>query len=500
MKKRYYLSMFGLFPIIISFDSIYFIYHQSLTIFLGLGGVHFVLYIILNYAGSFFIYKPIDDLFISGKDTEETKIRIDRLSWYSSFWIFFIGNLYVAFTLLPLYFFPNLFKNPDDFRVEQIPPEFFFLSILPAIYFIYALFPSFIAYFLINDFKLDLKEEVFTKFNILYTTGKRKIGKTLFFVFFFLVVLPSLLVILELKMAFVIQDKYKQFTSLSPLETVLIDRFVVFIGTIIAVILITRAFTKPIDLLLKGISKVSEGDFSTQAAITTDDEIGILTKKFNEMVIGLREREVIRDTFGKYVTKDIVTVILDKKINLEGEVRVCTILVTDIADYTSISEELTPKEIVTMLNEYFSVLVNIIQTHKGVVNKYIGDSIFSMFNVPLDDPKHAVNAIYAALEIEKIMTTHTFGKNRRLQTRIGINTGVVVAGNIGSADRMEYTVIGDDVNVAARLEQLNKQFGTTILLGENTYELAKDHFHFTGLGDFQLKGKEKSIKVYKVNS
>ncbi len=500
MKKRYYLSMFGLFPVIVAFDSIYFIYHQSVTIFLGLGGVHFVLYILFNYVGSYFIYKPIDDLFISGKDTEETKIRIDRLSWYSSFWIFAIGNLYVAITLLPLYFFPNLFKNPDDFIVEQIPPEFFFLSILPAIYFIYALFPSFIAYFLINDFKLDLKEEVFTKFNILYPAGKRKIGQTLFFVFFFLVVLPSLLVILELKMAFVIEDKYKQFTSLSPLETVLIDRFVVFIGTIIAVILITRAFTKPIDLLLKGISKVSEGDFSTQAAITTDDEIGILTKKFNEMVIGLQEREVIRDTFGKYVTKDIATVILDKKINLEGEVRVCTILVTDIADYTSISEELTPKEIVTMLNEYFSVLVNIIQSHKGVVNKYIGDSIFAMFNVPLDDPNHAVNAIYAALEIENVMTTHTFGKNRTLITRVGINTGVVVAGNIGSADRMEYTVIGDDVNVAARLEQLNKQFGTNILLGENTYDLAKEYFQFTSLGDYQLKGKEKSIKVYKINS
>ena len=319
---------------------------------------------------------------------------------------------------------------------------------------------------------------IFIKFNILYPAGKRKIGQTLFFVFFFLVVLPSLLVILELKMAFEIEHKYKQFTSLSPLETVLIDRFVVFIGTIIAVVLITRAFTKPIHLLLKAISKVSAGNFSTQAAITTDDEIGLLTKEFNHMVTGLKEREVIRDTFGKYVTKDVATVILDKKINLEGEVRVCTILVTDIADYTSISEELTPKEIVAMLNEYFSVLVGIIQNNKGVVNKFIGDSIFAMFNVPLDDPDHAVNAIYAALEIEKVTTSSSFGKNRKLATRVGINTGIVIAGNIGSIDRIEYTVIGDEVNVAARLEQLNKQFDTRILLGENTYDLAKEHFIF----------------------
>jgi adenylate cyclase len=195
----------------------------------------------------------------------------------------------------------------------------------------------------------------------------------------------------------------------------------------------------------------------------------------------------------------VATVILDKKIDLEGDARLCTVMVTDIANYTTISEELSPKEIVTMLNEYFSVLVSIIHNHKGVVNKFIGDSIFAMFNVPLDDPDHAVNAINAAIEIEKITVTRQFGKNRQLATRVGINTGVVVAGNIGSVDRMEYTVIGDEVNIAARLEQLNKRHGTHILLGENTYDMAKDHLDFIQLGDFQLKGKERTIKVYKVN-
>jgi adenylate cyclase len=151
-----------------------------------------------------------------------------------------------------------------------------------------------------------------------------------------------------------------------------------------------------------------------------------------------------------------------------------------------------------MLNEYFSTLVKIIQSHKGVVNKFIGDSIFAIFNVPLDDPDHASNAIRAALEIKKTSASKSFAKNRKLNTRIGINTGVVVAGNIGSEDRIEYTVIGDDVNVAARLEQLNKQFNTHILIGENTFELTKNFFSFTELGDFQLKGKEKTIKVFKI--
>lgn len=500
MKKRYILTMLSLFPIIIAFDSIYFVYHKSLTIFLGLGFVHFVLYVIINLTGSHFIYKPIEHLFLTGQDTVNARKRINHIALYSSLLVFFIGNLYIGFSLLPLYFFPTIFSNPEDFIIDKIPPEFFFYSILPAIYFIYALFPSFISYFLVNDFKLDLKETISREFNIRYSTGTQKIGRTLFFVFLFLVVLPSLLVILELRMAFELKDKYKQFTQLSPLETVLIDRFVVLIGTIISVILITRTFTKPIKSLLQAISKVREGNFSTQAAITTDDEIGSLTTEFNAMVNGLQERELIRDTFGKYVTKNVATFILDKKINLEGEVRPCTILVTDIANYTSISEELTPKEIVLMLNEYFSVLVNIIQNHKGVVNKFIGDSIFAMFNVPLDDIDHAANGIRAALEIEKISLNRKFGKNRLLSTRIGINTGVVVAGNIGSADRMEYTVIGDDVNIASRLEQLNKEHGTHVLLGENTYELAKDFFKFKKLGDFQLKGKEKSIQVYTVEN
>lgn len=500
MKNRYYLTMLGLFPIIIVFDSIYFVYHKSLTIFLGLGFVHFVLYVILNFLGAYFIYKPIDELFLTKQDTIKIRKRIDNLAWYSSSLVFLIGNLYIGFSLLPLYFFPTIFKNPDDFIIDQIPPEFFFFSILPAIYFIYALFPSFISYFLVNDFKLDLKENLSREYNIRYSTGTQKIGWTLFFVFLFLVVLPSLLVILELKIAFELKDRYKQFTQLSPLETVLIDRFVVLIGTVISVILITRTFTKPINSLLYAINQVRKGDFSTQAAITTDDEIGILTTQFNSMVNGLQERELIRDTFGKYVTKNVATFILDKKINLEGEVRPCTILVTDIANYTTISEELTPKEIVLMLNEYFSILVNIIQSHKGVVNKFIGDSIFAMFNVPLDDEEHAANAIRAGLEIEKICANQKFGKNRLLSTRIGINSGVVVAGNIGSADRVEYTVIGDDVNIASRLEQLNKEHGTNILLGENTFELTKDLFVFKKLGDFQLKGKEKSIQVYAVEN
>jgi class 3 adenylate cyclase len=194
----------------------------------------------------------------------------------------------------------------------------------------------------------------------------------------------------------------------------------------------------------------------------------------------------------------VANVILDKKVNIDGEIRLCTILVTDIAHYTTISEGLAPEKVVKMLNAYFSVVVDIIQQHHGIVNKFVGDSIFAMFNVPLDDPEHAIHAIQAALEIENITRMRTFGENQKLNTRIGINTGNVIAGNIGSADRMEYTVIGDDVNIAARLEQLNKKFDTQILVGENTFAITKDFFHFSQLGVVQLEGKERRVGIYKV--
>jgi len=461
--------------------------------------VHFVLFGLLNSFGTYFLYKPIDYIFIQGGDTEKAKKRINRLTWYSTGWIFFLGSLFVVIAVVPIFLFPTVYNDTEVFSVDKMP-LIFKLSSIPSIFFINAFLPSFITYLLINDFILDLKAKVFSQFQILYPVGKKRIGLTLIFVFIILMVFPALLVILELAVAVELEDKYPEFTNLSPLETVLIDRFIVLIGMILAVVLLTRSFTKPIYSLLKEMNKVREQDYSTQAPIITEDEIGMLTKEFNEMVKGLKEREFIRDTFGKYVPKDVATVILDKKINLEGEDRLCTILVTDIANYTTMSEELTPKEIVLMLNEYFSVLVNIIQNHKGVVNEFVGDAVFAMFNVPLDDPDHALNAINAALAIEKITMTRKFGKNRQLTTRIGINTGAVVAGNIGSADRLKYAVVGDEVNVAARLEQLNKEYGTHILLGENTYDLAKNHFNFIQLGNVQLKGKKRTINVYKVNN
>jgi signal transduction histidine kinase len=289
--------MLSLFPLIVAFDSIYFFFHKSLEIFLMLGlGLHFVLFGLLNFFGTYFLYKPIDRLFTQGEDTEQAKKRINRLTWYSTGWIFILGVSFNVITLLPLFLDPTVYSDIEVFSVDKMPVRLI-LSFIPASLFLFAIFPSFITYLLINDFNLDLKTKVFNQFQIVYPAGKKKIGLTLLFVFLILVFIPALLVILELVVALELGDKYTQYSSLNPLETALIDRFVVLVGMITAVVLLTRSFTKPIYSLLREINKVREGDYSTQAAIITEDEIGVLTKEFNEMV---QELEISHSKLEEY--------------------------------------------------------------------------------------------------------------------------------------------------------------------------------------------------------
>ncbi len=281
MKKRYYLSMLSLFPLILAFDSIYFLIHISLETLMVTASAHFVLFGLINFVGGYILYKPIDHVFIQKEDTQQAKKRIRNLTRYSTGWIFFLGFFYVAITFLFLFLLPT---NVEGFNPENVPTIFLFLNMIPSLLFMYAILPAFITYFLINDFNLDLKTHVFRKFRILYPVGKRKIWKTLLFVFLILVFIPALFVLMDLSFLSSMNEQYIQFMSYSPLGIAIIDRVVVLVGMIFAVIFVTRSFTKPIYSLLKVINKVREGDYSTQAAVITEDEIGVLTKEFNLMV------------------------------------------------------------------------------------------------------------------------------------------------------------------------------------------------------------------------
>ena len=283
MKKRYYLSMLGVCPLILVFDSVYFVFHQSLEIFLALGLVHVCLFGLINFMGAYFLYQPIDRLFVLGENTKQTQARIRHLTWYSTFWIFGLGLFFNVIAQAPLFLDPAMYGDIEVFSVEKMPLTYL-LANLPVTLYVQAIFPAFIIYFLINDFSFDLKAKVFTQFHMLYPAGKKKIGFTLLCVFLILVFIPALLVILELAVALNLGDQYAQFSSMDPLETVMVDRFVVLIGMVIAVVLLTRSLTKPIYSLLTEVNKVRGGDYATQAAVITEDEIGVLTQNFNDMV------------------------------------------------------------------------------------------------------------------------------------------------------------------------------------------------------------------------
>ena len=174
-----------------------------------------------------------------------------------------------------------------------------------------------------------------------------------------------------------------------------------------------------------------------------------------------------------------------------------TILYTDITGFTGIVESMAPERVMQMLNEYCDAVINPIRRHGGIVNQFQGDAMLVTFNVPVEDPWHADHAVQSAMEIQAALGERDFA-GVRLRTRIGINTGPVVAGNVGSGDRLHYTVHGDTVNVAARLEELNKQHGTDTLISGATVGELRHEYPVELLGDTCIRGKNEEVQVYKI--
>lgn len=208
-----------------------------------------------------------------------------------------------------------------------------------------------------------------------------------------------------------------------------------------------------------------------------------------------KQLEFIRSIFGKYVPESVAQQIVEQEGTLKPERKTATILYTDIAGFTAAAEKMSPEQVFRTLNEYFPAVIEPIALLGGVVNQFQGDAMLITFNMPVADSSHADNAVKAAMDIVRITRKQRFA-GVALQTRIGINTGDVIAGNVGSGERFNYTVHGDAVNLAARLEQLNKQYGTSVLVGKGTVDLMKEPVNLSPIGETHIRGKEKSVTVY----
>lgn len=185
----------------------------------------------------------------------------------------------------------------------------------------------------------------------------------------------------------------------------------------------------------------------------------------------------------------------------KGEVSECTILFTDIEGFTSISETVEPEQLIEALNRYFTLIAEPINRYGGVISQFQGDAVLATFNVPKPDADHAGNAIRAALDIQQALDGVEFGDGIPFNTRVGINTGRVVGGLVGSGDRVGYTVHGDNVNLTARLEQLNKDYGTRIIVSDRTLtQIPEGLFAFEPLGEVSVRGLNQPIKIYTVSA
>jgi adenylate cyclase len=220
-----------------------------------------------------------------------------------------------------------------------------------------------------------------------------------------------------------------------------------------------------------------------------------------------RARREIRAVFSRYLSPDVVGELVrdPDAIEMGGEEVEATTLFTDIANFTHISESFTPRELVTHLNQYFTEFVDIILQHHGLLDKYTGDGLMALFGVPVNRPDHAIAACRVALAHKALCASFPADEARQtvpqkfhLHTRIGINTARIVAGNIGSAKRIDYTAIGDGVNLAARLEGVNKIYRTSIMISETTYAAVRDVILCRELDILRVKGKDEPTRVYEV--
>jgi len=264
----------------------------------------------------------------------------------------------------------------------------------------------------------------------------------------------------------------------------------------------SKSLTSPISRLMQGAVAIGKGDFSVQIPPTTRDEIGRLSATFNEMTLGLAERDKIKNAFGKFVNKEVAERAMRGDIALGGESRSAAIFFSDIRSFTSISEKLSPHEVVEFLNDYMTRMVACVDKTNGVVDKFIGDAIMAIWGVPYSHGNDTENAINAAIMMRAALAEFNKGRggDRTPIIRIGsgINTGEVIAGQIGSMERMEYTCIGDAVNLASRIESLNKIFKTDILISEHSYSLVKNIFRVEPMKKIRVKGKEEPQQIYAV--
>ena len=260
---------------------------------------------------------------------------------------------------------------------------------------------------------------------------------------------------------------------------------------LLAIGLAAKATADPVDSVRRALESVERGQFAIRVPVYDGTQIGQLQLGFNRMVAGLAERERIREAFGTYVDPEVAEHILQEGTNLAGEEVEVTIMFVDIRDFTGFAEHRPAAEVMASINRLFDVIVPVVHAHGGHVDKFIGDGLLAVFGAPQRLADHADEALEAALGIEDAV------RGSELRVGVGLNSGQVLAGNVGGAGRLEFSVIGDVVNTAARIEEATRRTGDTILLSDATRQLLRaGRFSLAERAEVPLKGRSRTVRLY----
>jgi len=483
MRRRYLLTATAVVPVDFAFTLIFIAMSgswnyapRSLTGgLLLLGGV--------NYLLASRLYGPIQRFLLGEARYEDIQRRLTQLPILTARNVALLTFVLTVVRLGATYVL-------NDQAIEGVPRptvvDFIALCILlPVFYFTFS-------YFVVSDYLAALCTFIFRHHG-------HNLG--LFFGRYRNKLVVALLVISIVPLAAVVVDLFSYEGERLRFE-IANDVAIALMGIVISGYFITRSLLSPIRILSRAMNKVAQDDLDQRVPVTSNDEIGALTSQFNGMIEGLRERERIRETFGRYVDESIAETILRREGDgvLAGEMREATILFTDIASFTTIAEHLAPDDLVAALNEYLETVLEPIGAQGGVVNTFIGDGLFASFNMPLACDDHACAAVRAAIEIQRAVGARTFGDfGVAFATRIGISTGQVIGGSVGAGKRVSFTLLGDTVNLASRLEQLNKDYATRILVSDSTRQACGDRFVFRPHGSVAVRGRSDAVPIYSVD-
>lgn len=275
--------------------------------------------------------------------------------------------------------------------------------------------------------------------------------------------------------------------------------------TLLFIYLVAHSLSDPIRKLLGLTKEIAQGNFDVSATkdIRTRDEVGDLAEAFDDMTEGLRERDKVKNLFTKFQGSEVLEEMMSKgDVELGGSSKEVAIFFSDIRSFTKFSESRTPQEVVDMLNEYFEIMVRIINKYNGMVNKFVGDAIMAIWGAPKPTGDDSYNALMACIEMRLALQELNDRRVARgeipIMIGMGLHKGNTIAGNIGSSERMEYTVIGDAVNMAARIEASTKAFGTDLLISQNLANEVNGRFQLEKAGAAEVKGKSEALTMFKV--